>query len=198
MRHPAGNVKVTFRLVLSRTGCYLKSVTAMQIFSAGFNAGDDFAEVIAVCERHGDYCLIGGNAVNAYSYTIFTADLDLVIAAGKLDAVAADLTALGFERWDAKYSVNFRKPGSQLVIQFSTDEMYQKYYPTAVVKKVLGLPVKVAAVENIIAGKVAAWSDPQRNAAKRYKDAADLVRLLETYPNLKNLFPAQIVADVFK
>jgi hypothetical protein len=91
----------------------------MDIFSRAYRAGDEFSQVIAACEKQGDYCLIGGHGVNAYSYTVFTSNL--VIASDKLEAVALDLLALGFEREDFEYSVNFRKPGSRLVVQFSTD-----------------------------------------------------------------------------
>ncbi|MDR1191153.1 MAG: hypothetical protein LBK60_05725 [Verrucomicrobiales bacterium] len=172
-------------------------MTDMDIFARAYNSGDEFAQVVAACEKLGDYCVIGGHGVNAYSHTVFTADLDLVIASDKLETVARDLVAQGFIREDFEYSVNFRKPGSRLMVQFSTDEFYRDFYQGAVTKQVLDMPVKVAAIEKIITGKIAAWQDASRRPTKRLKDELDLARLLEDNPGLRHLFPPKIVMTVF-
>jgi hypothetical protein len=171
-------------------------MTEMEILSRSYNSGDEFSQVIATCEKYGDYCLIGGHGVNAYSHTVFTADLDLVVSSDKLEKVSSDLVAQGFKREVFEYSVNFRKPGSQLVIQFSTDDFYKDYYKDAVTKEVLGIPVKVATIEKIIAGKISAWQEPRRRMSKKFKDMSDLARLLEARPDLQHLFPNEISSMV--
>ena len=47
--------------------------------------------------------------------------------------------------------------------------------------------MKVAIVEDVLQGKIWAYSDEQRRKSKRQKDLANIIRLIETYPNLVNL-----------
>lgn len=49
--------------------------------------------------------------------------------------------------------------------------------------------MKVAEVEDILRGKIWAYSDKQRRASKRQKDLADIFRIIEEYPTLKKLLP---------
>jgi len=57
---------------------------------------------------------------------------------------------------------------------------------------VLGVPVRVATLEDVTQGKLWAYSDPLRRFSKRKKDELDLVRLAEAYPQLKSLYPAEL------
>ena len=52
--------------------------------------------------------------------------------------------------------------------------------------------MKVAAVEDVLQGKIWAYLDEQRRKSKRQKDLADIFRLVEAYPNLKDLLPESI------
>ena len=52
--------------------------------------------------------------------------------------------------------------------------------------------MKVALVEDVIKGKVWAYSDQQRRRSKRQKDLADISRLIEAYPSLTDKVPAEI------
>jgi hypothetical protein len=61
---------------------------------------------------------------------------------------------------------------------------------------VLDIPVKVASIDKIIASKIAAWSDPQRNRTKRLKDTMDLSRLLDAAPKYRHLFPLELLAQI--
>ena len=60
------------------------------------------------------------------------------------------------------------------------------------VYSVLNQQVPVATLANVIRGKVWAWSDPNRRLSKRKKDELDLIRILEAYPDLADLMPAEI------
>ena len=53
----------------------------------------------------------------------------------------------------------------------------------------LGTRVQVAQLEDIVQGKLWAWSDPARHLAKRKKDELDLIRLAEAYPELISTYP---------
>jgi len=46
-------------------------------------------------------------------------------------------------------------------------------------------------------GKVWAAQDRQRRASKRQKDLADIARLLEAYPGLGSLVPAEVLCRLF-
>jgi hypothetical protein len=52
----------------------------------------------------------------------------------------------------------------------------------------------VASVEDVLQGKTWAALDPGRRASKRQKDLADIARLLEAYPHLREKVPAEILA----
>lgn len=53
----------------------------------------------------------------------------------------------------------------------------------------MGYEMKVAAIEDVLQGKVWAYLDEQRRKSKRQKDLADIFRLVEVYPHLKDLLP---------
>jgi hypothetical protein len=138
-----------------------------------------------------DYCVIGGLAVNAYADPVASLDIDLVITLEKTDLL---IEKLGNEFIVEKYShsINLTHHQSDLRIQLQTDERYQAFIKNSIVKNVLGYEMKVAALEDILSGKVWACLDEERRKSKRQKDLADIMRLVESYPQLKNQLPEKI------
>jgi hypothetical protein len=59
-------------------------------------------------------------------------------------------------------------------------------------KTVLGYKMRVAALEDVIQGKLWDYSDRTRRQSKRQKDLADIVRLVETHPALKRRLPPEM------
>ena len=57
----------------------------------------------------------------------------------------------------------------------------------------LGYNMKIASLEDVLKGKVWAYSDEERRKSKRQKDLADIMRLIEDYPQLNNLLPENIL-----
>ena len=94
--------------------------------------GTDFARLIKACESFGPYCLIGGLAVNCYVEPVYTLDADIVVIARSLPQLSAYLQEQGFKTEEHPHSVNALAPGSELRIQFTTDERYQAFLPRAV------------------------------------------------------------------
>ena len=88
--------------------------------------------------------------------------------------------------------MNARPPGSDLRIQFTTDERYQAFLPRSVEAEVLGVRVRVACLEDVTQGKLWAYGDPRRRLSKRKKDELDLIRLAEAYPMLRAQYPAEL------
>jgi hypothetical protein len=53
--------------------------------------------------------------------------------------------------------------------------------------------MRVAALEDVFQGKLWAYLDENRRRSKRQKDLADLMRLTETYPELCDLLPPNVL-----
>jgi len=83
-------------------------------------------------------------------------------------------------------------PGSELRIQFTTDEPYQAFLSRTTNATVLGIPVKVACREDITRLKAWAYTDSGRRLSKRMKDELDLIRLAEAFPELRSLLPNEL------
>jgi len=144
-------------------------------------------------EMNIDYCLIGGLAVNAYVEPVVSLDVDLIIeitATDKFLEKVPRVPGVKVERFS--HSLNISSSKSDLRIQIQTDERYQDFIPRSSKKNVMGYKIKVARVEDVLQGKVWAYMDKQRRESKRLKDLADIFRLVETFPNLKELLPNAI------
>ena len=138
-----------------------------------------------------DYCVIGGLAVNAYVEPVVSLDLDLVIAADSIDEFGR--AAEGpFNVRRSPHSLNLTSPQSDLRIQVQLDPRYQRFISNAASRKVMGYEMKVAALEDVLQGKIWAYSDEQRRKSKRQKDLADIFRLVEAYPYLRDVLPEPI------
>jgi hypothetical protein len=139
------------------------------------------------------YCVVGGQAVNAYAEPLVSLDLDLAVATRDLPRLDS---VLG-QRFDVQRfanTLNVSGPGSDLRVQFQTDPRYASFPERAQRREVLGLTLPVAAVEDVLQGKVWAALDPDRRPSKRQKDLADIARLLDTHPRLRDLVPAEVLA----
>ena len=88
--------------------------------------------------------------------------------------------------------MNASAPGSELRIQFTTDERYQAFLARAVDAEVLGVRVRIACREDITRRKLWAYADPRRRLSKRKMDELDLIRLAEAYPELRSLYPREL------
>ena len=139
------------------------------------------------------FCVIGGQAVNAYVEPVVSLDLGLAVASDQVDYLEA-LMAGEFAVRRFPHSLNISLSGSDLRVQFQTDPRYADFVERADERDVLGLKLPVACVEDVLRGKVWAAGDAQRRASKRQKDLADIARLLEAQPQLRAAVPAEILA----
>jgi len=141
------------------------------------------------------YCLIGGQGVNAYVEPVVSLDLDLALASGEQQRIEPLLVPpLMVGRFP--HRLNVSQQGSDLRVQFQTDPRYAEFVSRATQRAVLGRELSVAAVEDILQGKVWAAQDPTRRASKRQKDLADIARLLEAFPHLRGRVPADVLAKL--
>ena len=70
--------------------------------------------------------------------------------------------------------------------------MYLDFPSRAVPADVHGILMRVASLEDTLAGKLAAYRDATRRPSKRQKDLADIARLIESHPELMPLLPASV------
>jgi hypothetical protein len=138
------------------------------------------------------YCVIGGQGVNAYADPVVSLDLDIVVAVSDFarlrDALPSSLKVREFP-----HRLNISEPSSRLQIQILTDSRYSSFVERAEVHDILDLQLPVAAIEDLLQGKVWAASDPEWRASKRQKDLADIARLLEVRPELRSQVPGSIL-----
>ncbi len=139
------------------------------------------------------FCIIGGQAVNAYAEPLVSLDLDLVVAVGQLEQAEALLES-HFDLKRVPRSLNVAVAGSDLRVQIQTDERYGAFVERSMARMVLGLELPVASLEDVLQGKIWAALDPERRGSKRQKDLADISRLLEQYPKLRPRVPQEIRA----
>lgn len=138
------------------------------------------------------YCVIGGQAINAYAEPVVSLDLGLALAPGEIERLRALFgPPIRIERFE--HSGNLSAPDSDLRIQFQVDPRYDEFPARAEVRDVLGHRLPVARLEDVLRGKVWAASDSSRRASKRQKDLADISRLLEGHPELREMVPEAIL-----
>lgn len=141
------------------------------------------------------YCVVGGQAVNAYVEPLVSLDLDLAISAEDIDRLKG-LLSPEFSVQRFEHSINVSAYGSDLRVQFQTDPRYASFPERASRRTVLGVELPVARLEDVLDGKVWAAGDPARRPSKRQKDLADIARLLETFPELRERVPGELLAKL--
>ncbi len=87
-------------------------MTDGEAFTSISGSGDDFGQIVTLCEQLGDYCLISGLAINAYVEPVYTMDADFVLAAAQLALARPVLAAAGFVLEDFPHSLNALRRGS--------------------------------------------------------------------------------------
>ena len=155
---------------------------------------ESLERLIALLTDHGiRFCVVGGQAVNAYAKPVVSLDLALVIAVDEAPRTEA-LLRKAFVVQRFPHSLNVSTSASDLRVQIQTDPRYGPFVERAETRELLGLRLPVARPEDVLQGKVWAVSDPERRPSKRQKDLADIARLVEAYPALRGLVPADVLA----
>ena len=179
-------------------GWFNRCMTEKQFFDWQTSGGTDDVMRLVDCLERADvsWCCIGGVAVNHWAEEqMVTRDVDLVIALDDVDRAVAILEQAGFrsERFD--WSINLRGR-SAVTIQLSTEGFYREFPGRAVPADVHGILLRVASLEDTLAGKIKAWSEPTRRQSKQAKDFTDIVRLVEAHPRLWAHLPPDLQALV--
>jgi hypothetical protein len=137
------------------------------------------------------YCVIGGQGVNAYVEPVVSLDLDIVVAAEQLRGLESSLSGYRVKRFP--HSLNIALEGSDLRVQIQLDPRYAEFVARAEAREVLGITLPVATIADVLQGKIWAASDPSRRASKRQKDLADISRLIEAHPEMRDRVPSELL-----
>lgn len=171
-------------------------MTAKQFYDWQTAGGtDDVMRLVDGLERSEiRWCAIGGVAVNHWAEEpMVTQDVDFVVATDAIERTVAALEAVGFAAERFQWSINF-KGRSKVSIRLSTEECYRDYPERSVAADVHGILLRVASLEDTLKGKMKAWADPERRQSKRFKDLADVARLIEAHPGLWTLLSDDLKA----
>jgi hypothetical protein len=173
-------------------------VQALKFWKAVIVDRTDFLErVIALLQEEGiRFCLVGGQAVNAYAEPVVSLDLDIAIAVEDFSR-AESLLRASFNVREFPHGLNVGAPGSDLQVQLQKDPRYFDFVRRSQPRVVLGLSLPVASLEDVLQGRGWAAQDPARRPSKRQKDLADIARLLKKYPPLKDRVPAEILGRLY-
>jgi len=171
-----------------------KKVTGKKFMNAVAHGETDILQLLLeiLAKTCSAYCVIGGLAVSAYAEPVVSLDVDVIVTADKVDAVTAAARAQALKVEQLEHRVNLTSEKSDLRIQLQTDPRYQEFLSRAVQKEVLGYPLRVASVTDVLQGKVWAYLDKSRRRSKRQKDLADIMRLVEAHPTLEAQLPPSI------
>lgn len=174
------------------------AMTGKTFMRAVSNGQTDILQILLeiLQETRTPYCIIGGLAVNAYAEPVVSLDLDIVVVSKDLQKVRQSALSKELRVQEFEHSVNFSLPDSDLRIQLQTDARYQDFIMRASKHTVLGYEMMIAALEDVLQGKIWAYSDERRRKSKRQKDLADILRLVETHPHLKARLPPSLVREV--
>lgn len=175
-------------------------MTGKKFFNSVANGEEDILQILLDILNRTDttYCVVGGLAVNAYVEPVVSLDLDVIIEIKDIDKICKEAVEKGLKVEKFEHSVNLTSLKSDLRIQIQTDPRYQEFLLGALYKEVLGYEMKVASVEDVLQGKLWAYSDKKRRMSKRQKDLADIMRLIEEYPTLEPFIPSAILENVKK
>jgi hypothetical protein len=185
---------VACRLAAGGGFAYFRSMTAKQFYDWQTGGGsNDVIRMIDCLERAAiPWCAIGGIAVNHWATEpMVTRDVDFVVAADDVERAIALLQGAGFTAERFPWSVNFAGV-SELALQLSTEATYRDFPARSVAASVHGIQLRVASLEDTLAGKILAWSDSERRQSKRVKDLADIARLVEAHPRLQDMLPERL------
>ena len=159
-------------------------------------AGDVMRLIEALERLEIPWCMIGGLAVNHWAEEpMATADVDIVIATERIEEAVQALTVAGFKANRFDWSINLTGT-SKVSVQISTEDFYRDFTRHSTPADVHGILMRVASLEDTLAGKLKEYGTPARRASKRQKDLADIARLLDSHPQLRTKMPEHVLAKL--
>ena len=169
-------------------------MTLQEVVIAVSNDEVDVLQVLLdVLEETGArYCASGGLAVDVYAQSAVRLDLDLVVEADRLSELSRAAVGCGATAERSLHGVRLSWPGSDLRVRLQSEPRYQEFLSRAEERTVLGHPLRVAAVEDVLRAKLWAYRDERRSPSQRVEDLADVARMVEARPELAERLPERV------
>ncbi len=82
---------------------------------------------------------------------------------------------------------------SKVSFQISTESVYHDFPAHAVPADVHGILMRVSSLEDTLKGKTLTYKDERRRPSKRQKYLLDIMRLVESHPELAAKLPTDIL-----
>jgi hypothetical protein len=154
---------------------------------------DILQQFLAILSDTGSgYCVIGGLAVSAYVEPVVSLDIDVVVAVHDIETIANAAKSQQWKVEQFEHSINISDSVSDLRIQIQTDPRYQGFIVGSELRHILGYEMEVASLEDVLKGKVWEYMDETRRRSKRQKDLADILRIIETFPDVAPKLPQSL------
>ena len=173
-------------------------MTGKEFFDWQTRGGTSDVMRLVDCLERADlpWCAIGGIAVNHWAAEpMVTRDVDFVVASEDVERAVSLLEAAGLSAERFEWSVNF-KGRSAVALQLSTEPFYREFPARAVAADVHGILMRVASLNDTLAGKIKAWAEPGPRSSTHIKDLADIARLVEAHPELWDRLPDGLTSQV--
>lgn len=119
-------------------------------------------------------------------------DSDIVVAVDGIDKLI-EFTKVNFKIEKLPHSINLGSKDSDVRIQIQTDKRYQDFIEKASVRDLMGYQMNVASLEDVLTGRIWAYSDKQSRGSKRQKDLSDIIRIIESFPELQPKLPEPMI-----
>lgn len=142
------------------------------------------------------FCVIGGQAVSSYVEPVISLDFDLIVPPERMPDVER-LYQQHFQVRRFKPFFSISLGNSDFRVQVHNDERHAGFIERATPRQVLGLELPVASLQDVFMSKIWAAQDSRRRVSKRQKDLADIARILEVYPHMRELLPEDVVARMY-
>jgi hypothetical protein len=164
------------------------------------NRANHIVNAISIFRREGNFCLIGGLAVNCYVEPVYTMDADFVVATKDTSGLVDEFKKIGFDLRGKKHSINITHPESRLMMQITTDDRYLAFPSRAknMEVEVLEEIIPVACLDDIVQAKMWAYQDMDGKMEKRGKDRLDLIRIAFKYPKYIPKLPLELAKLIEK
>ena len=170
-------------------------MTAQRFFAELTGSENDLKLAAEALSASGNpFCVIGGLAVNHYVEPVVTLDADFAVSASA--GVADALKARGFIVEEHPHSLNATLKGSRLRVQITINDRYGSFPDRALPAEIFGVDQRVAALPDVVQGKLWALADSKRRPSKKLKDKADLVRICESHRDMIARIPAGLIPEV--
>ena len=163
-------------------------MTDKQFYDKQISGGTNDVMRLVDCLERADiaWCAIGDVAVKHWAeHSMVILDVDFVTAAESVERVISLLEEAGFDSEKFECIVYF-KGRSAVSFQLNTEDFYKDFSSRSVAADVHGILLRVASLEDTLKDKLKVLSEPQRRRSKKLKDIADIARLVETHPHLRD------------